>query len=184
MLFLLFPITSFSLVVLFHSYQGYSLNTISIDGSGVILPPHLYNNHISAVTWFENIIGYASISNYNAVLSNLLRMGYPSIVLSLAQQLEESHSNELQRVLPDIHTWTILIKAHSIKGDMSSAISLFCNIINTSHHPTNETSNLLLDGFCHKGETHKAMLFYNDIIINNGGFQLNHDSFLILITGL
>ena len=152
---------------------------------------HISNNYISAVTWFENHLsyGYAPISEYNTVLSSLLKMGYHPAVLSLAQQLEESHNNHLQRVLPDIHTWTILIKAHCFDGNMSSAMSLFHKIINNGHCPsTEETLNLLLHGFCCRRQIHKAMLFYNYIILKNNatgtGFQWNHGSYLILITGL
>jgi pentatricopeptide repeat domain-containing protein 1 len=168
-------------------------NTIPFDdsGSGVIHPDLASNNYISAVTWFENNLssGYASISDYNTVLSSLLRMGYSPTVLSLAQQLEESHNNHLQRVLPDIHTWTILIKAHCFDGNMSSAMSLFHKIINNGHRPTaEETLNLLLHGFCVRRQIHKAMLFYNYIILKNNatgaGFKWNHHSYLILITGL
>jgi len=180
--------------ILSNTNTNTNTNTIPFDDSEsrVILPDygHVINNYISAVTWFENNLsyGYAPISDYNTVLSSLLSMGYAPTVLSLAQQLEESHNNHLQRVLPDIHTWTILIKAHCSEGSMSSAMSLFHKIINNGHRPTTEdTLNILLRGFCCRHQIHKAMLFYNYITLKNnenGGFKWNHRSYHILITGL
>ncbi|KEH42227.1 pentatricopeptide (PPR) repeat protein [Medicago truncatula] len=180
--------------VLSNTNNNNNTNTIPYDddsGSRVILPDYLcFNKYISAVTWFENNLsdGYASISEYNAVLSSLLRMGYHPTVLSFAQQLEESHNNHLQRVLPDIHTWTILIKAHAFDGNMFSAMSFFHKIINNGHRPTaEETLNILLHGFCVRHQIHKAMLFYNYIVLKNengAGFKWNYHSYLILITGL
>ncbi|PNY13635.1 pentatricopeptide repeat-containing protein, partial [Trifolium pratense] len=105
-------------------------------------------------------------------------------VLSLFKQLEQSPQFN-HRVVPDIHTWSILIQCHSRQGNMSSAISLFHKIIDSGHHPTTQTLNDLLDGFCRIHDIHAAMLFYNDIIRKNStNFVLNYHSYLILIDEL
>lgn len=119
--------------------------------------------------------GMAPISDYNFILESLVKDGSYPTVFSLFNKLDESTQ--------DIHTWAILIKCHSVYGNMSSAISLFHKIINTGHHPTAETLYYLLYGFCDRDQIHKAMHFYNDIILKKG-FQLDHDCYLVLIEGL
>ncbi|XP_024630781.1 pentatricopeptide repeat-containing protein At1g12620 [Medicago truncatula] len=117
----------------------------------------------------------APISNYNFVLESLVKVGSYPTVFSLFNKLDESTQ--------DIHTWAILIKCHSVDGNMSSAISLFHKIIDTGHHPTAGTLYSLLYGFCDRHQIHKAMHFYNYIILKKG-FQLDHKCYLVLIKGL
>lgn len=130
-----------------------------------------------AVLCFDVMLsnGMAPISDYNFVLESLVKVGSYPTVFSLFNKLDESTQ--------DIHTWAILIKCHSLDGNMSSAISLFHNIIDTGHHPTAATLYFLLYGFCDRHQIHKAMLFYNYIILKKG-FQLNHKCYLVLIEGL
>lgn len=103
----------------------------------------------TAVHLFESTLsqGVYLIAHYNFILSSLIQLGRSKTVLSLAQQLEEK-----SYVFPDIHTWKILIKCHCVNGNMSSAISLLHNIIDSGHQPCTETFNDILHGFRRIGE--------------------------------
>lgn len=140
----------------------------------------------NAVSLFESTlsVGCYPISHYNFILSSLLQLGRSETVVSLAQQLEEVkyRNNIYKRVLPDIHTWSILITCHCFHGNMSSAIRLFNNIIKTGHPPSAKTLYDIFDGFCRIGKIHKAILFYNDIVLQ--GFQLENHTYSILIQGV
>jgi pentatricopeptide repeat domain-containing protein 1 len=130
--------------------------------------------------------GVTSISDYNRVFSILSRIGAFYTLFKLIKELEEPVGIKPYHrpiVFPDVHTWDILIECHSKLGNMSSAFSLFRKIIDTGYHPTTQNLNHLLRGFCDKHEIHNAMLFYNGIILKKG-FQLNCDSYYILINGL
>jgi pentatricopeptide repeat domain-containing protein 1 len=65
---------------------------------------------------------------------------------------------------------------------MSSAFSLFHNIIKAGHRPTASTLNYLLQGLCDRGQISKAIIFFNYSILK--GFELDDRSYDILIHGL
>jgi pentatricopeptide repeat protein len=151
-------------------------------------PVETFDTLSSGVSCFNIMLsqGVASISDYNFIFENLAKIGSYNTVLSLFKKLDESTQfsrHHLRSVSPDIHTWAILISCHSTIGNMSSAISLFHKIIDTGHHPTPDTLYNLLEGFCRKHEIHKAMHFYNDIILKKG-FQFDDNCYLILIKEL
>jgi hypothetical protein len=101
-----------------------------------------------------------------------------SLLFSLAQQLD-SHTHVVQ----NIDTWTILLQSHCVEGgNLSSAFSLFRKIINTGHRPSTSILNDLLSALRYRGQIRKALVFYNYITLK--GFQLNSDSYYILIIGL
>jgi pentatricopeptide repeat domain-containing protein 1 len=93
----------------------------------------------------------------------------------------ESRSDQIQ-VFPDIDTWKILITCHSRKCNMASAFSLFDKLIESGHHPSTPTLNDLFHGLFLQGEIHKALPFYNDVLLK--GFKLDETSYDFLISGL
>lgn len=154
------------------------------DAAAVPSFPRDYcGNYYNAINTFNILLdrGYSSISYYNYVLSTLARMGSSGVVVSLFEQLKQSSQFNNGRVVPNIHTWTILIQSHSRAGNMSSAIDLFHKIIDTGHYPTTQTLNDLLDGFCRRHQIHQAIHFLNDIILTNSNLVLNCRSYSILI---
>jgi pentatricopeptide repeat domain-containing protein 1 len=147
-----------------------------------VVPFSAIKNDITAYLWFDIILsrGTGSISDYNTLLSFLLKQGAHTTVISLAQKLE-SRSDQIQ-VFPDIDTRKILITCYSRKGYMASAFSLFDKIIKTGHHPSTPILNDLFEGLSLQGEIHKALLVYNDFLLK--GFKLDYVSYDILIEGL
>ncbi|MCI23098.1 pentatricopeptide repeat-containing protein, partial [Trifolium medium] len=124
--------------------------------------------------------GITSTPDYNALLTVLVECRRYKTVISLVEQLE-SQSDETY-AYPNIDTWKILITCHSYVGQMYLAFSLlFDKIINAGHLPSTSTLNDLFQGLSRKDEMQKAMLFYKYVILK--GFQLDHISYRILISG-
>jgi pentatricopeptide repeat protein len=95
------------------------------------------NTPDEAVKTFKTMlsIGFGAISTYNYVLSTLAKMGSFNPIFSLVKQLEQELSkfdDDPIRTNPNTHTFTILIQCHSLRGNMSSALSLFNKIIDRS----------------------------------------------------
>jgi len=110
-----------------------------------------------AVSQFKSMLctrGLYSISDYNYILSYLSSQGYSNTILRLARMWDESQTHN--NVFPNIDTWKILIDCHCASGNMSSAFSLFHNIIKAGHRPTASTLNYLFQGLCDRGRVKVA----------------------------
>jgi pentatricopeptide repeat protein len=163
-------------------FVSYLIRSFSSITEPLLFDPETIN-HGSAFCVFDVMLHYDglySISDYNFLFSSLRKKGYLMTIIQLAQRWEESLS---RKCYPNVDTWEILISCHSkSRGNMSSAFSLFNNIIEAGHRPAASTLNDLFQGLCDKGQIYKAIMFYKYTILK--GFQLNLHTYYIIIRGL